>query len=166
MTPNSDQSYNQGAAKAAASLAEKISNAALSGHRRRQISKLVAESNDDVQTLTQALSDIVARDYSIMLSNEAEGLQDCYQTAINNDAAKDPLSIILIRKQWADETTALQKRIDAAKAYGKLMKSIADANQKIKDQKDIVQTKDLVKILGPDLVDISQATSDLRQAFK
>lgn len=154
------------AAKAASSLAKKVADAALNGYRRKEISKLVSTSNDDVQTLTHALSDIVARDYAIMLSNEAGDLRDYYQTPIMNDQGKNPLAVILIRKQWDEESSALQKRIDGANAYGKLMKSIADANQKITDQKNKIGSKDLIKIIGPDLSDMSQALSTLRQSFK
>ncbi|WP_353067742.1 hypothetical protein RBB77_23315 (plasmid) [Tunturibacter psychrotolerans] len=154
------------AAGAASSLAVKISDAALAGYRRKKISKLVSDSNNDVKILTQALSNIVSTDYAIMLSNEEEGLQDYYNTAIKNDAGKDPLSVILIQKQFDDESANLQKRLDAAKAYGVLMKSIADANQKIADQKDAISSKDLVKLIGPQLADIAQSTNDLRQAFK
>ena len=154
------------AATAATSLAQKIADAALAGYRRKEIAKLVSQSNSDVGILTQALSSIVAKDYAIMLSNEAEGMDDYYRTAIMNDQNKNPLTVILIRKQWDEERTALQKRVDASIAYGKLMKSIADANQKVADQKNKIGSKDLVKIIGPELADISQAASSLQQAFK
>lgn len=154
------------AATAASSLAVKIADAALAGYRRKKIAKLVSDSNSDVKTLTQALADIVAKDYAIMLSNEEEGLQDYYRTAIANDAGKNPLSAMLVQKQFDEESAALQKRIEAAKAYGTLMKSIADANQNIADQKNAIGSKDLIKLIGPQLANIEQSSNDLRQAFE
>jgi len=154
------------ATTAASGLAKKITNAALEGYRRKEITKLVSESNDDVQKLTTALSDIVSKDYATMLSNEGLGIEDYYRTALNNYTQNEPLSALLVKKQWDEEIIALQNRIDAATAYGKLMKDIATSNQKIAQQKNKIGTKDLIKVIGPEVADMEQSVESLNKAFK
>lgn len=156
----------QNAGTAAGKLAEVLANAITEGYRKRQVAKLIDNGDQYVQALTTGLAQIVDGGYKQLLDNESAALESYYQTALVNHSAQEPLTAILITKSWREDAAAVQVRISAANAYGKLMKSIAAAHAKLKKEDKHLDSKDLIKELAPELGNMADATVQIQAAFK
>jgi hypothetical protein len=151
---------------AATTLASKLADAALNGYRREKIAQLVGEENEDVHTLTSALSKIIGTDYKNLLSNESSSMDSFYKSALMKESSTQRLDAILVTNQWRSQQVELTKKLNAAEAYADIMKSIADGHQQLYDQRNNFAVKELAKTLGPDIEAIGNATQTVYTAFK
>ena len=152
--------------KATTGLAKILIDAAIGGYRRKELGKLVGETNGDIQTLTLALKKVVSVGYATALDLEEEATKAFYETNLKEHAKQEPLTALLVKRRWADDLDGVQKRKSAALAYGKVMDSIARGHQKLYDNRDRWSSKELVKQLGPEISDIYKSTQEIYKAFK
>ena len=110
---------------ATAGLAKMIADAAIAGYRRKEIGKLVGETNEHIQVLTSALKKVITEGYGNELKLEKEAMNEFYGTNIKEFAKQEPLTVILVKRNWANDLAEIQKKNNAAVAYGKVM----DANR-------------------------------------
>jgi hypothetical protein len=174
----------QKAASATAKLASAISKLVLGEYREHTIVSIVKDYNDDVVALANSLAEQVApcdpsaehcspdgtaASYTSLLENERV-VMDSYYTiplgqylATNKDL--DSLVAILVQRQYQLDKTQLQSREDAAKAYRKLMLSLAKAHGKLADaaKNNKFDVKQLSKDLLPDLAQAGEAAVDLQK---
>jgi hypothetical protein len=159
-------------AASAGNLASAISDIALQGYRKKEIANIVGKADKDVTILASGLADQVApaagaaasaTSYVFLLSNESQLMDSYYAVPL----AKDPngLTAILVNRQWQDDVTQLNARMNAAQAYRKLMVSLAAAHAKLAtDTKGgHFNIKQLGKDLGPDVVQIEEAVTALQK---
>jgi hypothetical protein len=152
--------------RAATGLAKKIADAALSGYRRKELSRLVGEANGDVQAVTGALKTIVTKDYERELNLEEEGAAAFYRTNLQEHGNVEPLTKILVERAWAADEREISDKQKAAEAYGKVMDSIAQGHQKLYDNRSTWSTTSLLKELGPIVQDLYDSARDVHKAFK
>lgn len=152
--------------KATTGLAKMLVDAAIGGYRRKEVGKLVGETNGDIQTLTVALRRVISDGYTTELNLEEEAIKEFYGTNLKEHEKQEPLTALLVKKRWADDLDGVQKRKSAALAYGKVMDSIAQGHQKLYDIRDRWSTEELVKQLGPEISDIYKSTQEVHKAFK
>jgi len=152
--------------KATTGLAKKLVDAAINGYRKKEIGKLVGQTNDDIQTLTGALKNVVTDGYGNELKLEEEAMNTFYETNIHEYADKEPLTVTLVKRNWTTDLAALQTKKDAAAAYAKTMDSIADGHKKLYDSRNKWSTASLVKDLSSDISDLYQSTEQVYKAFK
>lgn len=131
-------SAQQSMATSAGNLAQAISDMALQGYRKKKIGDIVGKADKDVTILANGLADQVApaagvppsaTSYVSLLSNESTLIDTYYAVPL----AKDPnsLAAILVNRQWQDDVSQLNARMNAAQAYRKLMVSLAAAHTKL-----------------------------------
>ena len=152
--------------KAATGLAKILIDAAIVGYRRKEVGKLVGETNGDIQTLTTSLKKVISVGYSTELNLEEEAIKDFYQTNLKEHETQEPLTALLVKRLWAADLNGLQKRENAALAYGKVMESIARGHQKLYESRGRWSTEEFVKELGPEISDIYKSTQEVQKAFK
>jgi hypothetical protein len=152
--------------KATTSLAKILIDAAIGGYRRKEVGKLVGETNGDIQTVTAALKKVIGVGYTKELELEEEAIKAFYETNLKEHEKQEPLTALLVKKSWAEDLDGVQKRKSAALAYGKVMDSIAKGHQKLYDSRNRWSTEELVKQLGPEISDIYKSTQDVYKAFK
>jgi hypothetical protein len=152
--------------KATTGLAKILFDAAIGGYRRREVGKLVGETNEDIQTLTVALRKVISGGYTTELNLEKDAIRDFYETGLKEHEKQEPLTALLVKRRWVDDLDKVQKRKSAALAYGKVMDSIAEGHQKLFDSRNRWSTEELVKQLGPAISDIHKSTQEVYKAFK
>lgn len=152
--------------KATTGLAKILTDAAIGGYRRREVRKLVGETNPAIQTLTAALKKVISVGYMTELDLEEEATKAFYETNLKEHAKQEPLTALLVKRRWADDLDEVQKRKSAGLAYGKVMDSIAQGHQKLYDSRNRWSTKELVKQLSPEISDIYKSTQEVYKAFK
>lgn len=152
--------------KATAGLAKKLADAVIGGYRRKEIGKLVGETNEDIQTLTAALNRIITNGYGNELRLEQEAINSFYETNSKEYGKQEPLTLILVKRNWATDLAEVQRKADAAVAYGKIMDSIAHGHNKLYDSRNQWSTATLVKDLSPEISDLYKSTQDMHKAFK
>jgi len=151
---------------ATTTLASKLADAAINGYRRKKISQLVGQENEDVQTVTSALIKIVGTDYKLLLGDEAAAMEDYYRTPLKEEGKERRLDAVLVTNLWRDQQSDLAKKQAAAEAYVTIMKSVAEGHQKLYEQRNKFTVKELVETLGPDIGAIASATQTVHEAFK
>lgn len=159
-------------ATSAGNLASAISDMALQGYRKEKIAEIVGNADSDVTILANGLANQVApaegvapsaTSYVFLLSNESQVIGSYYSVPL----AKDPDSqtAILVNRQWQDDVSQLNARMNAAQAYRKLMVSLAAAHAKLAtDTKGgHFNIKQIGKDLGPDVVQMEEAITALQK---
>jgi hypothetical protein len=152
--------------KATTGLAKILIDAAIGGYRRKEVGKLVGETNTDIQTLTAALRKVISVGYATELNLEEEATKAFYETNLKEHEKQEPLTALLVKRSWAEDLDGVQKRKSAALAYGKVMDSIARGHQKLYDSRDRWSREELVKQLDPEISDIYKSTQEVYKAFK
>ncbi len=157
---------NDNQVKATTGLAKVLVDAAIGGYRRRELGKLVGETNEEVQTLTKALKKVVSDGYGTELKLERDAIKDFYETGLKEHEKQEPLTALLVKRRWTEDLEGLQKRQSAALAYGRVMDSIARGHQKLYERRNRWSTEELVKQLGPEISDIYKSTQEISKVFK
>jgi hypothetical protein len=157
---------DSGQVTATTGLAKMIADAAIAGYRRKEIGKLVGETNEDVQVLTAALKRVITEGYGNELNLEKEAMNAFYETNIKEFGKQEPLSVILVKRNWANDLAEVQKKNDAAVAYGKVMDSIGRGHQKLYDSRNRWSNKTLVKELSPEISNLDESTLEVSKAFQ
>jgi len=152
--------------KATTGLAKILIDAAVSGYRRKEVGKLVGQTNGDIQILTVALRKVIGEGYATELNLEEEAIKEFYRTNLKEHEKQEPLTALLVKRNWAEDLDGVQKRKNAAVAYGKVMESIGQGHQKLYESRGRWSTGELVKQLGPEISDIYKSTQEVHKAFK
>jgi hypothetical protein len=150
---------------AVAGLAKKLADAALNGYRRKELANLIGSTNDDVQVVTGALRTIIDTDYKRELSQEREGAQEYYQSALKKYQTNEPLAAIAVRRDLQLIDTSMTGKEQAADAYGKIMEDIATGHQKLYESRGKWTTRSLIKDVGPIVKDLYESTQKVAKAF-
>jgi hypothetical protein len=161
-----DSGLDEKAVTATSTIASKLAVAAINGYRRKKLSQLVEDENENVQIVTSALIKIIGTDYKQLLSNERAAMENYYRTPLLEEGKERRLEAVLVTNLWRKEESELAKKQDAADAYATIMRSIADGHQKLYDQRNSLSEKQLFETLGPDIGAIANATPTVHEAFR
>ena len=146
-------------------LAKKLADAALNGYRRKELSNLIGSANDDLQVVTGALGTIIVTDYKRELSQEREGAQEYFRSALKTYELSEPLAAIAVRRDLQSDEATIATKEQAADAYGKIMKDIAVGHQKLYDSRNKWTTESLLKDVAPIIEDLDDSAQKVKEAF-
>jgi hypothetical protein len=146
-------------------LAKKLADAALNGYRRKELSNLIGSANDDLQVVTAALGTIIVTDYKRELSQEREGAQEYFRSALKTHELSEPLAAIAVRRDLQSDEATIANKEQAADAYGKIMKDIATGHQKLYDSRNKWTTESLLKDVAPIIEDLDDSAQKVKEAF-
>jgi len=150
---------------AVAGLAKKLADAALNDYRRKELANLIGSTNDDVQVVAGALRTIIDSDYKRELSQEREGAQEYYRSALKKYETNEPLAAIAVRRDLQSIDTTIAGKQQAADACGKIMGEIATGHQKLYESRNKWTTQSLIKDVGPIVTDLYESTQKVEKAF-
>jgi hypothetical protein len=124
------------AATAAEKVLKALSDAATKGYRRKQLGTLIKATDPAIQSLTQALKQVITEDYKTLLSNEETKMNSFYQGPIATNSQSERLSLILVQRQYEQDQRALDERRADIVSYGKVMDDIAALHTKLVQEAD------------------------------
>ncbi|HEX3372849.1 MAG TPA: hypothetical protein VHS13_01495 [Edaphobacter sp.] len=165
---NSSLSRNTAAAgNDAQKILKSLADAATNGYRKKQLRQLIQQNDPAIQSLTQALKKVITVDYALLLSNEELSLGNFYQGPMAGAKPNERLTLILVQRQYAHDTSAMQFRKDDIAAYGKVMDDIsalhARLNQEAAKKASIVE---IYKQVRPLVLSLNAALSDIQSRSK
>jgi len=156
-------SADQAKASAASGLAKAITNLWANGYRQRELSKLIGDHNKDVQEVTQFLSAYAADKYLKGLDDD-ERTEKSYCDGIAAPGT-EPLATDLLRLKCAADESRLEQQKKAVQQFQKALVTIAEAHQKLYDERQHWDAKQLSKDLGPQTVSLASAAISINHAF-
>ena len=139
--------------EAGTSLANLVLNASTDFWRRKKIKSAIEERDKDVSTLSEVLKKYIAVMYVEQLNNEKSELGFYYKNTISDYQAQNgtanQLEVIKAEKDWASERKELDKKIDSANAYGKILDNVIEGHHKLYEFRESLNSKEVKqKILG------------------
>jgi hypothetical protein len=121
--------------------------AAAGGWRRSELGKAIERTNDDVQVLTAMFRGIVEDDYTRLLDGEREAARKYFLGKVKTGGDEEPVAAVLVYDLWQKEQAALDAKEDAARAYGKILRKIARGHQKLYDNRNDLDSKEMRKFV-------------------
>ena len=146
-------------------IAKFLANTAAQGWRKKRLKEAIETANPDIQILTGALKEIVGLDYKRVLRSEKSNMDLFYEPKFDKADNKDPLSLIMVQKQWTNELEALKRKEEAATAYVQILDSIAKAHQELFDQRNNLNSSDVKKTILQYANSLEPLIKDLNKAF-
>ena len=144
-------------------LAGFLLKAATDGYRRRQLERTFATQNENLQTLTAALKDIVGHDYEKRLDNEEIAIT-AFQVRLQR-GSDQALAVEIGRRQVQDHLWDLEKKKKAADDYVKTLDLIAKGHQELFEHKQDLGSKALSKSLSDDASEMVSLIRNIQKAF-
>jgi hypothetical protein len=160
--PNiSDDSLTK--ASAASGLVKAIAEVWASGYRQRKVATIIKDNNAAVGRVTDFLSGYATDQFRQTLSHEKQ-----YEVSYCLNAAapdREPVATALLDKMCARDEAQLDKKLGAIKAYQRALSIIKSTHEKLAQEADKWDMKELSKDLGPSIRDLAKAASTVNKAF-
>jgi rubrerythrin len=152
-------------ASAGATLASKIADASLNAYRSQKLRGVIGESNQALQVYLTGLKKIVGADYVRLMKLEELALNTHYQEALKRYQGTEPLTALLVERQWEQDKEKLNQRKQAAAAYTQILDQIAKAHQTLYDNRDKTKAKELFSLVAPYVEQIGKSAYELYKAI-
>jgi hypothetical protein len=150
-------------ASAASGLVKAIAEVWASGYRQRKVAAIIKDNNAAVGRVTDFLSDYATDQFRQTLNHEKEyEVSYCLNTA---SAEREPVATALLDKVCARDEAQLDNKIEAIKAYKRALSIIRATHEKLAQEADKWDMKELSKDLGPGIRDLAKAASTANKAF-
>jgi hypothetical protein len=120
--------FSTNQADAVAKLSELITRAFTEHYRRNKLKELLMSADPHVAAISQALDEIVSKDYDSLLEEEERAVNRRYQ---ETGAANDAAVILLLNRAYREDRDPLQRRRAAAKAYSAALRQARDGHHKL-----------------------------------
>ena len=160
--PSMSQS-DQKEASAAGGLFSALTQVLLSGYQQRRLISIIRDTNDSVQNVVAFLSGYAADQSAEMIRNSWT-LENEFCVGQPQVASGEPLATKLLRIKCDDDAARKEAKLAAVKKYQDGLKVVAETHARLSDPKNW-NTKDLVKYLGPQIAQLSDAVMSMRKAF-
>jgi len=160
--PNiSDDSLTK--ASAASGLVKAIAEVWAGGYRQRKVATIIKDNNAAVGRVTDFLSEYATDQFRQTLSHEKEyEVIYCLNTA---SPAREPVATALLDKMCVRDEAQLDTKLDAVKAFQRALSVIKSTHEKLAQESDKWDMKELSKDLGPSIRDLVKAASTVNKAF-
>jgi len=160
--PNiSDDSLTK--ASAAGGLVKAIAEVWASGYRQHKVANIIKDNNAAVGRVTDFLSEYATDRFRQTLSHEKEyEAIYCLNTASPD---REPVATALLEKMCVRDDAQLDKKLDAIKAFQTALRTIKATHEKLAQDADKWDMKELSKDLGPSIRDLAKAASIVNKAF-
>lgn len=144
-------------------LAGFLLKAATDGYRRRELERTFSTQNENIQTVTAALKDIVGHDYKKRLENEETAIE-AFQVRLQR-ASDQSLAVEIGKRQVQDHLWDIEKKREAADDYVKTLDLIAKGHQQLFEHKKDLGSKALSKLLSDDASEMASLIRNIQKAF-
>jgi hypothetical protein len=144
-------------------LLKSLADAATAGYREKQLGRLIDTNDAAVQSLTRSLKKVITADYVLLLSNEELSLDTFYQGPMASAQPNERLALILVQRQYANDTSALRLRKEDAVSYGKVMDDLAALHAKLKQETEKKASMvEVARQVAPVVESLRTALSDIQ----
>ena len=160
--PNiSDDSLTK--ASAASGLVKAIAEVWAGGYRQRKLAIIIKDNNGAVGRVTDFLSEYATDQFRQTLSHEKqyEAIY-CLNTA---SPEHEPVATALLDRVCARDEAQLDSKLEAIKAYQRALSIIKTTHEKLAQEADKWDMKELSKDLGPSIRGLAKAASTVNKAF-
>lgn len=157
--------FDQRRVSAVAGVSSFLIEAAAGAWRRSELGKAIERTNDDIQVLTAMLDDVVAEDYLQLLDREEEAARKYFLGKLKMGGEDEPLAAVLVYDIWQKEESTLEAKRDAARAYAKIVRKIAKGHQRLYENRDDLDSKEMKKFVLEYTETIEDLVRDVRDAF-
>jgi len=160
--PNiSDDSLTK--ASAASGLVKAIAEVWAGGYRQRKVATIIKDNNTAVGRVTDFLSEYATDQFRQTLNHEKEyEAIYCLNTA---SPEREPVATALLDKVCARDAAQLDGKLAAIKAYQRALSVIKTSHEKLAQEADKWDIKELSKDLGPSIRELAKAASAVNKAF-
>ena len=152
-------------ANAVAALASFVASRGAEGYRRTKLRDAIAEQNANVVTVTTLLHEILDRDFTRYLRDDATAQTAFYRSALTESAAREPLAAILIRDSYDDRQAELSRRTDAVNALSRALVVVGRGHQRLYDARDHLGTRELLAEIVASARELDIAIAKMDKAF-
>jgi hypothetical protein len=154
-------------AEAFASLTKLIAKAATDLYRQRKLKQMINDANKDFQVVITAMIDIVGKDFTSSLDNEATAVDKYYEEikTISEKAPPQQAAIALLKDKWQEKKDEVEAKRQACVLYVKTLKTIGDGHKLLFDNKDKLSTKqvlDSINTYGKEVSALYKQIKDLK----
>ncbi len=152
-------------ADAFASLTKLIAKASTDLYRQKKLKQIIGEANNDFQTVIIALSDIVGKDFTSSLDNEAVAVDKYYKKIITiaEKAPPQQAAIELLKERWQERRDEVKVKREACVLYVKTLKSIGEGHQMLFDNKDHLSTKQVANSINAYSKEVSALYKQIKE---
>jgi hypothetical protein len=133
-----------------------LAQAAADGWRRRELARLIEDSNVHFQTVVNSLKDVVERGFAGDAGNEREAMNRYYQTLVLESG--DKAGIAALREWQEARLAAVKAREDAIAAYARILEKIGQGHQRLYEGRGELSARTL-------LADMTGYSKDMRALF-
>ncbi len=156
-TLESQVGTNSAETKAFGKIAGILTKAISDGWRKRQLQKLIGQSNDPLQTILKSLKQIEANGFAGDDQNEQLAIHTYYRTKIAQ--SNDPAGIAALMEWKELRVSALADHTKTIQTYAALIDKISEGHQKLYDERKDLAKAELVK-------QITQSVKELKDLLK
>jgi hypothetical protein len=135
------------------------------GYRRARIRDAIASENANVQAVTEAIHDILDRDFARFLANDALAQTSFYRSALTESSGRDPLTAILVRDAYDEREAALTERTRAVRTLAQAMLTVGRGHQALYDGRDHLGGKALLAAVTTNAHELETAMKRVEKAF-
>jgi hypothetical protein len=158
--------FNEPQADAAERLAEFVASKSVEGFKRRELSRVIAAHNADVQTVVSTLLRIVTQDFPSAFNVESTAQDNFYRTSLAEFGEREPLAAILVREQRDRRAMELMNKRRAITSYAAALRRIQSGHQKLYDERNHLDAPALAVELIRAAKELDSITRELDRAFR
>ena len=151
--------------KAIEALAKFASSRATDGYRRTRLRDALAAQNENVQTVTGALHEILDRDFAQLLDNDVAAQTTFYRAALAESSAVDPLTAILVRDAYDERAAQLAERSAAVRSLAQALLTVGRGHQALHDSRNHLGGKKLLAAIVSNARELDTAIARVNKAF-
>ena len=145
---------NEKDADAFTSVSSILLRATADSWRKKELQKLITDSNGPFQEVVGALKRIVGQEFSGDMENEKLAMRNYYETLIHSSSDKAGIAAL---QEWKDtRLTEADVRAQSDSNYAQVLSKIALGHQQLYDKRDDLGSQELIRQL-------KQYSNDLRQ---
>lgn len=157
------QGLNENQINAASGLAKYVFKLMAGHYQNKKIREIISENNESFQTIVTLLK-IDVGDYKDILADEKAAIKNYYETGIKKNG-NETLAIMLAKDTWINKVNAIKPKIDAIKAYTKVLDNISKGHQDLYDGKDDLSSKELLKKIYKQGIEFKKLIGEISKVF-
>ncbi|HWJ28435.1 MAG TPA: hypothetical protein VNS32_17950 [Flavisolibacter sp.] len=157
-----DVKINKDHVDAYAKISSILTNAITNGYRKKSLSKYIGEANDAVKVLLNALQFNLVSNLSKTLETKRERYKDFYFD-LYTDATTSAYEKVKIIQEFNSVNSELDNKKKEIIAFGKGLNTIAQGHQKLFENKNKLNNKELKELLSQYASDIQDIVDEFNK---
>ncbi len=154
--------FNTTQADSVGKLAALVTQLLTERYQRTQLLKLLREADPAIESVTQALEDVVSKDYMSLLREEQQSLTAQYQ---NVGDTGNTAMILLLNRSYTEELNQLNRRKTIADAYVRALGQIREGHHQLALNVHHLKSKEISMALQPYTARLQGLVPTLQNGF-